>query len=95
MCRCRFKGNNLLASAPTSLSVTGLAARGTIQGEIIVLLFLRKDFHPLVLLRLHVSQLGNLFTIAASPSLEADHQKYQKISANEESPAATCCTNPT
>lgn len=36
------------------------------------------------------SRLGNLFTTAASPSPEADDQKYQKISANEEPPAATC-----
>lgn len=32
---------------------------------------------------------------AALASPEANDQKYQKISANEESPAATCCMKPT
>lgn len=41
------------------------------------------------------SQLLNLFTTVASPSPEADDQKYQKFPANEESPAATCRTKPT
>lgn len=47
------------------------------------------------------SQLGSLFTTAASPAHppplhpEAHDQKHQKSSANEGSPAAPCCTRAT
>lgn len=81
--------------------ITRLASTREIQDEIYILLPVQEDSHPLALhLRLSsflpiLVQLLNLFTTATSPSLEADDQKYQTKSANEELPTATCCIGPT